>query len=258
MTRLIGDLTFQDVPRRLRASSILCLPLGSMEQHGPHLPLNTDAVLAEAFTRAIVERFGEALDLWQLPAVPVGLSREHAWAPGTLSFSISTMTALFRDLAREISRALPAKNLVVVNGHGGNRGILDALVRELRGDFGINLCALHLGALISPVTDAAVPEIHGGRDETSAMLALAPDLVRRELIADLKSPPDGDAIRSLILDPAVSWPWSSGDSRIADSGVIGDARAASVEHGTAIVERVVEAAGGVLRQLVENRKASRG
>ena len=256
--RLIGDLTFQDISRQLRASSILCLPLGSMEQHGPHLPLNTDAVLAEAFTREIVNRWGEAHDLWQLPALPIGLSREHAWAVGTLSLSVTTMTALLRDLAREIARSLPARNLLVVNGHGGNRGILDALVRELHADFGLNLCALHLGALISPITDAAVPEIHGGRDETSAMLALAPDLVRRERIADLKSRPDSQAIRDLILDPAASWPWSSDDKRIADTGIIGDASGASVEHGRVIVARVVMAAGDILRRLIENQKASGG
>ena len=75
------------------------------------------------------------------------------------------------------------------------------------------------------------------------MLALAPDLVRRERIADLKAPPDGDAVRALILDPAVSWPWSSGDKRIAETGVIGDAREASAEHGNAIVARVVDARG---------------
>jgi creatinine amidohydrolase/Fe(II)-dependent formamide hydrolase-like protein len=256
--RLIGDLTFQEVPRRLKATSIMCLPVGSMEQHGPHLPLSTDTVLAEAFAGVIVARWGDTYDLWQLPALPFGLSREHAWAAGTLSLSVATMTALLRDLGREIARALPAKNLMVVNGHGGNRGILEALAREMHADFGLNLCALHLGALIGPVTDAAVPEVHGGRDETSAMLALRPDLVRRERIADLKAPPDGDAIRYFILDPAVSWPWSSDDKRIADTGVIGDASQASVEHGRAIVERVVAAAGAVLRRLRENQGTSDG
>ena len=62
-TRIIGDLTFQEVGSALHESSILCLPMGSMEQHGPHLPLNTDAVLAEAFTGRIVERWGEPYDL---------------------------------------------------------------------------------------------------------------------------------------------------------------------------------------------------
>ncbi len=131
-TRVIGELTFQEIASSLRAASVLCLPMGSMEQHGPHLPLNTDTVLAEAFTRRIVERWGEAYDLWQLPAFAIGLSYEHAWASGTLSLSVAGMTAQLRDLAREIARSLPARNLMIVNGHGGNRGMLEALGRELR------------------------------------------------------------------------------------------------------------------------------
>ena len=252
-SRIVGDLTSQEIASALRESSILCLPMGSMEQHGPHLPLNTDAVLAEAFTGRIIERWGEEYDLWRLPPISVGLSREHSWAAGTLSLSVSGMTAMLRDLCREIVRALPARNLLIVNGHGGNRGMLEALGRELRGDFGLNLCALHLGAMISPVTGAAIPEIHAGKDETSVMLALAPELVRRELIADLKAPPDGSAVRATILDPATSWPWSSGDQRIAAAGVIGDARAASAELGNAIVARVVDAAGAVIKSLGENQ-----
>jgi creatinine amidohydrolase len=250
-TRVIGDLTFQEIGRTLRASSVLCLPMGSMEQHGPHLPLNTDTVLAEAFTGRIVERWGEAYDLWRLPPIAIGLSREHAWAPGTLSLSVGGMTAILRDLCREITRAMPARNVLIVNGHGGNRGILEALSREIRDDFGLNVAALHLGALISPITDAAMPEIHAGCDETSAMLALAPGLVRVEHIEDLKSPPDGAAVRATILDLAVSWPWSSGDRRLADQGVIGDAKRASAEQGHAIVKRVVDSAGDVLKQLCE-------
>jgi creatinine amidohydrolase len=252
-SRMIGDLTFQEVGTALRAGSILCLPMGSMEQHGPHLPLNTDTVLAEAFTGRIVERWGEAYDLWRLPSIAVGLSREHDWAAGTLSLSVSGMTAVLRDLCREVARALPARNLLIVNGHGGNRGILEALGRELRGDFGLNVVALHLGAMISPVANAAVPEIHAGKDETSVMLAVAPELVRSERIRDLKSPPDGNAVRAAILDPATSWPWSSGDKRIADQGVIGDAASASAELGNAIVTRVVEGAGAVLKRLRENQ-----
>lgn len=253
-SRRIGELTYQDVAKSLKASSILCLPLGSMEQHGPHLPLDTDLVLAEAFTRAIVAKHGDALDLWQLPALPFGLSREHEWAPGTLSLSVGGMTALLRDLGREIARSLPSKNLVIVNGHGGNRGILDALAHELRGDFGLNLCALHTGALMGPVAEKGVPEIHGGKDETSVMLAVAPELVRREKFAELKSPPDDKAVRATILDPGVSWPWSSGDNRLSDQGVIGDLTGASAEHGQAIIARVVDAAGAALKQLIENQK----
>jgi creatinine amidohydrolase/Fe(II)-dependent formamide hydrolase-like protein len=244
----------REIADRLNAASTLCLPLGSTEQHGPHLPLDTDTVIAEALTSRIVVRWGETYDLWQLPAVPVGLSREHAWAPGTVSHSVAAMTDLLRGKAEEIVRNSRARNLLIVNGHGGNRGILESVGYELAGDFGLNVCSLHLGALISPVPERGLPEIHAGKDETSVMLALAPDLVRRERIAGLISPPDAAAVRAMILDPAVSWPWSSGDPRIADSGVIGDARMASAEHGAAIVERVVAAAGTVLKRLTENRK----
>ena len=253
--RLIGDLTSEEAAARLRATSILCLPLGSLEQHGPHLPLDTDAVLAGGLTSAIVERWGETYDLWQLPTVPLGLSREHGWARGTLSLSVQTMVALLRDLAAEIVRSLPARNLAVINGHGGNRGILEAVMHEWRAEFGLNVCALHTGALMSAPTAEGVPEIHGGRDETSLMLALAPDFVRRDRIATLKSAPDAATVRAFVLDPGVSWPWSSGDARIADHGVTGDPQAASADLGQAIVERVVEAAGVALKRLRENEAA---
>jgi len=249
--RIIGDL--RDAAGRLRDTSTLCLPLGSTEQHGPHLPLETDTVIANALTERIVACWGEEFDLWQLPAEPVGLSREHAWSPGTVTRSVAAMTTLLRDTAAAIVRHSPARNLLIVNGHGGNRGILEAVGYEMAGDFGLNLCSLHLGALISPVPEHGLPEIHAGRDETSVMLALAPHLVSKARIAELVSPPDAVTVRATILDPTVSWPWSSGDRRIADLGVIGDARAASAEQGEAIIARVVEAAGGVLRQLDANR-----
>src|SRR5678815_4450653 len=91
-SRSIGELTYPDILKRLRASSILCLPIGSIEQHGPHLPLNTDVVLAEEFTRRIIARWGDTYDLWQLPTQAVSLAREHEWAQGTLSLSIEGMT----------------------------------------------------------------------------------------------------------------------------------------------------------------------
>jgi creatinine amidohydrolase len=252
-SRSVGDLTFEEVVGSLRADSIVCLPMGSMEQHGPHLPLNTDTVLAEALTRRIVERWSGSYDLWQLPTVAIGLSREHAWAWGTLSLSVAGMAALLRDLGGEVARALTSKNLLIVNGHGGNRGILEAVTRELYADFGLNLGVLHLGAIISPIADAGVPEVHAGKAETSLMLAVAPELVRRERIGDAHGPPEGDQVRRLILDPGASFPWRSDDGRIAQAGVIGDARGASAERGQTIIERVLEAAGDVLAQLIQNR-----
>ena len=167
--RSVAGLTFPEVSRRLQETSILCLPLGAIEQHGPHLPLDTDVIVAEELTRRIVARWGDELDLLQLPTVSVSLSREHDWAPGTLSLGIQTFVALMRDLARDIVRALPARNLAIVNGHGGNRGILDNLIHELRGDFALNACVLHPFDLSG--VGAGSGDVHGGRGETSMMLA---------------------------------------------------------------------------------------
>jgi creatinine amidohydrolase/Fe(II)-dependent formamide hydrolase-like protein len=254
---LIGELTFLDISKVLGASSILCLPIGSIEQHGPHLPLNTDVVLAEEFTRRIIARWGEALDLWQLPTLAVSLAREHEWAPGTLSLSIQGMTALIRDLGREIARALPARNLAVINGHGGNRGILEALAQDLRADFGLNVCVLHPAVWAELDGNGAFPEIHGGKNETSMMLSVAPHLVRRDQIAQLKNAPDVDAVRKTILDQAVTWPWTTNDKAIADRGVIGDAHAASAEFGGRLLDHVAEMAGGALKKLVDHQRLAR-
>src|SRR5262245_12050338 len=194
-SRLIGDLTFLDISKCLRASSILCMPIGSVEQHGPHLPLNTDVVLAEEFTRRIIVRWGDTYDLWQMPTQAVSLAREHEWAPGTLSLSIEGMTRLIRDLGHEIARSLPARNLAVINGHGGNRGILEALARDLRGDFGLNVCILHPTTWADIHAASKTPEIHGGKNETSMMLAVVPHLVRTEEIKKLPATPAADAVR---------------------------------------------------------------
>ena len=99
LQRAIDNSNFGAVADLQRANSVLCLPLGSTEQHGPHLPLNTDTLIAEALTARIVARWGDIHDLWQLPALPVGLSREHAWAPGTVSHSVAAMTSLLRGKA---------------------------------------------------------------------------------------------------------------------------------------------------------------
>ncbi len=255
-SRLIGELTFQEIPQRLRAASILCLPIGSIEQHGPHLPLNTDAVLAEEYTRRIIGRWAETYDLWQLPTLTISLAREHEWAPGTLSLSIQGMTALVRDLGREIARSLTARNLAIINGHGGNRGILEALAQDLRADFGLNVCILHPAVWADAGNAAAVPEIHGGKNETSMMLAIAPQLVRRDLIPQ-KIKLDAGAVRTIVLDPAVTWPWTTNEKQIADTGTIGDPKAATAELGQRLLEQVANNAGNVFKQLLDRQHRDR-
>ena len=254
-TRVLGEVAFPDAARAIKDTSILCLPLGAIEQHGAHLPLNTDVIVAEGVTRRLLERWGDAFDLWQIPTLSVGLSREHDWAAGTLSLSIHGFTAYLRDLAATITRSLPARNLAIVNGHGGNRGILENLLHELRGDFGLNAVVLHPFDLAG--ADAFVVDVHGGKGETSVMLALAPDKVRRDRIA-AGGPPDPKAVQALIFDRGATWGWRSDDARLGRDGIIGDASGATAELGTALLDRVVAASGDVFSRLLENQKLMRG
>jgi creatinine amidohydrolase/Fe(II)-dependent formamide hydrolase-like protein len=255
--RFISDLASPEIGRRQRATSILCLPLGATEQHGLHLPLDTDVRVAEGLTRRIVARWGDEFDLWQLPVVPVGLSREHDWAPGTRSMSIEAYVAMLRDMAREIVRALPARNLAIVNGHGGNRGVLENLLHEFHGDFGLNGCVIHPFDLARVENSGQTPDVHGGKSETSMMLVLAPDEVRTGAIAPPPRPPDAESIHALIFDRGTTWPWRTDDPRLAHDGIIGDPSGASVEWGTQLVERIVEGARGVFVRLLENQTLGR-
>jgi creatinine amidohydrolase/Fe(II)-dependent formamide hydrolase-like protein len=256
--RSVGELTFLEISKRLRATSILCLPIGSIEQHGPHLPINTDVVLAETFTRRIISRWGEAYDLWQLPTIAISLAREHEWAPGTLSLSIEGMTRLVRDLGREIARNLPARNLAVINGHGGNRGLLEALAQDLRGDFALNVCIFHPTTWADFHAASTMPEIHGGKNETSMMLAAAPQLVRIDQIKQLGAATSTDAVRNTILNQVVTWPWTTNEKDIADNGIIGDAKSASAEFGEQLLVKIAEEAGDILKQLLQRQQLSHG
>jgi creatinine amidohydrolase len=254
VSRSFGELTFPEISRWLKETSILCLPIGAIEQHGAHLPLNTDAVIAEELARRMVAHWGAEFDLWLLPTVSISLSREHDWAPGTLSLTIESFVALLKDLAREIVRAVPARNMVIVNGHGGNRGILDNLIHELHSPVGLNVCVIHPFDLSKAATHIASPDVHGGKNETSVMLALAPHLVRRDLMASPRLAADKDAIAAMIFDRGVSFPWRTDDQRLAANGVIGEAHGASPEVGRAIIDSVIAQTRGVLDRLLENQR----
>ena len=129
----------------LTADSVVVIPTGAIEHHGPHLPLVTDALLAEALAGAAVEQgVAEGLDLWLLPTLTYTKSDEHHWAPGTMWLSYETLMSTLVDLGRSVA-ATPARKLVFMNGHGGNSALLQVANRELRRRFGLVTFAMPAG-----------------------------------------------------------------------------------------------------------------
>ena len=97
MSGRLADLTGPGVTKALSTESVVLLPVGAIEQHGPHLPLSVDAVIADETASALLETLGDEVDLWVLPTLSVSKSNEHAWSAGTLWLSAGTMLQVLDD-----------------------------------------------------------------------------------------------------------------------------------------------------------------
>ncbi|MFM7535530.1 MAG: creatininase family protein [Acidimicrobiales bacterium] len=231
--RLLGDLAAPDVAAALHERSIVVVPIGAVEQHGPHLPLATDTIVVEAYAEALAGQVGERLDLWFLPPLAISKSNEHAWAPGTVWLGPETVLAILRDIGRSL-RMLPTRKVVFLNGHGGNTSLLDVACRELRLHDGLQTFLVHpfLPADHGGAGDPAEHGmgIHGGVSETSLLLHLRPELVHLDRAAPAL-PVVLDGFRHLRFGGPVGFGWLSDD--LHPSGVIGDPTLASAERGAA-------------------------
>ncbi|GAA3766749.1 creatininase family protein [Plantactinospora mayteni] len=259
--RQLGQLATDEIRTAITETSVLCLPIGSYEQHGPHLPLSTDTVIAERFTNRLIQRYGDSHDLWALPAIPYGLSPEHAWAPGTITLPLSVLTNLLDAVSGEYIRATAARNLLIVNGHGGNRGILEAVVYELRQRHRVNVCVLHPSSMATFRPDSELPDIHAGLRETSMMLTLSSQDVRLDRLPDdhAPDPAQADNIHRFILDRGTAWPWDSYDPSISRLGIIGgDPRRATAELGEQIVSSALDQCPDVIMRLTKAKPLPSG
>jgi mycofactocin precursor peptide peptidase len=209
----IDALSWPDVAARADGS-VLAVPLGSTEQHGPHLPIGTDSAVAVA----LVERLGAARpDILIGPLLPYGSAGEHAAFPGTLSIGAAALELVIVELVRS---ADAFAGVVLVSGHGGNAAPLAAAVATLRSE-GRTVMAW------SP--RIAGGDAHAGRTETSLMLALAPEWVQVEAA----EPGDVRPLSAVIGDLR-----RGGVASVSANGVLGDPTGATADEGRRLLDRL--------------------
>ncbi|MER5436837.1 mycofactocin biosynthesis peptidyl-dipeptidase MftE [Streptomyces sp. NPDC002588] len=212
---------------------LVLVPVGSTEQHGPHLPLDTDSVIA----RAVAERAAKALPGPALvaPTLLYGASGEHAHFPGTVSIGHEALCSVLVELVRSLS--LWAGSVVFVNGHGGNTASLGTAVPRMREE-GHDVAWTGCGV---PGGDA-----HAGRTETSLMLHLAP----RDVAIDAAVTGDTRPVATLMPDLI-----AHGVRAISPSGVLGDPTGATAGEGRELLDLMVSR---TVRRITEGAADSRG
>lgn len=234
--------------RRLRADelraragpqSVALLPLAALEQHGPHLPVEVDCVLAEAVARRTAETLAATFQVAVLPVVWTGISEHHVSFGGTISLGFEAYAGLVEGICRSLTRA-GFRRIVLLNGHGGNDSALKVLVDELQPRLEaalVHLTYWHAAAeTIAPLLEAQDRLLHACEAETSMMLALRPELVDPSRI------PPGEHGPATAVDRASGGihRWRTIAARSA-SGVVGVPSAASAAKGERLLAAIAAA-----------------
>jgi creatinine amidohydrolase len=222
--------------------TLAILPCGAIEQHGPHLPVAVDAVIAEEIARRSAARMTAECAALILPTSQVGKSTEHVRYPGTLTLSAETLTRVWTEIGDSVARA-GVRRLVFLNAHGGQPQVMEIVCRDLR-------VRHRMLAVATSWASAGFPEglveeaerrhgIHGGTVETAMMLHLRPELVdmsKAEAFEPVSVRIEAENRRLRLVGPTQIG-WMAQD--LHPMGVAGDASAATAELGSAIVEGVV-------------------
>jgi creatinine amidohydrolase len=235
--RFWADYTARDFAALPRERLIAVLPVGAIEQHGPHLPLRVDQAILDGVLAAAIPLIPDDLPALILPTLPVGKSDEHSAYPGTLTFSAATLMAMWSEIGDSVARA-GVRKLVILNSHGGQIAPMDIVARDLRLRHKMLVVAANWFAMGLP-PGLFTPEeerfgIHAGDMETSVMRALHPDLVQmthardfRPLVADLGT-------QHLGLTPAGKLAWAAQD--LHPAGAAGNASLATTEKGQEVID----------------------
>src|SRR6476619_8304659 len=183
------DIHWPEIAGGAAAHWSAVLPLAATEQHGPHLPVGTDVMIAEAYLARVRELLPESVPATFLPLQPVGISTEHIDYPGTLTLPTEVALKAWMALGASVARA-GLKKLVMVTSHGGNSAAMTLVAQDLRAQHGLLLVTTSWSRFGAPDGLFTAEElrhgIHGGAVETSIMLARYPDTVRKDALADFR------------------------------------------------------------------------
>lgn len=219
---------------------IAVLPLAATEQHGPHLPLGTDVMIAQAYLARVRELLADSLPATFLPVQPVGISTEHTDYPGTLTLPTEVALKAWMALGESVARA-GLKKLVMVTSHGGNSAAMSLVAQDLRAQHGLLVVTTSWSRLSAPEGFFSAPEwqhgIHGGAVETSIMLARYNRHVRHAAIADFRSAGVAMEKDYRWLSPHRPAPFAWQAQDLHRSGAVGDATQASAEKGERLLDR---------------------
>jgi creatinine amidohydrolase/Fe(II)-dependent formamide hydrolase-like protein len=255
---ILAELNWPQAERRLGEVDIALLPVGAIEQHGPHLPLDTDSFDADHLARRVAEACGVPRPL-VLPLVPYGVSYHHEDFPGTISVTNEALSQLVYDIGMSCALNGVTK-LIIVNGHGGNTATLQFAAQMINRDANIfttvdtgETSHVDLAELCETAND-----VHAGEIETSTCLATRPDLVD---MGSAEAFVPAFSSRYLDFTAKRSVEWYARTARISPSGVLGDPGRASAEKGAKIwevmvanlVELVEELKGMTLDEIYERR-----
>lgn len=246
---LWADLTTDDFRDLDAERHVALLPIGAIEQHGPHLPLDTDARIAEAIAAAAVERLSGDVGVLVLPTVAVGSSDEHQAYPGTLSHPAEHLVAVLTDIGDGVAHA-GLRRFVVFNAHGGQPQMVDiaALRLRLRHRMLVVKANVFRFGLPDGLFDAAEIRhgVHGGAIETSLMLHLCPERVRMNRAADFVPTTRRLQEADFRIGPgaAANFAWAAQD--LHASGAIGDAAAADADKGARLATHYADTLAAVL------------
>jgi creatinine amidohydrolase len=233
------DIHWPDVSGAGPAHWIAVLPLAATEQHGPHLPVGTDVMIAQAYLARVQELLPDTLPVTFLPLQPVGISTEHVSYPGTLTLPTEVALKTWMALGESVARA-GVKKLVMVTSHGGNSAAMTLVAQDLRAQQGLLAVTTAWSRFGAPEGLFSAEElhhgIHGGAVETSIMLARYKQHVRSEKIAEFR--PAGIAMekdyRWLSAHRPAPFAWQAQD--LHPSGAAGDATQASAEKGQRLLD----------------------